>query len=197
MSLGRSRENIVRQNGHQAYKHHHRDRRGPRAYVQRRLFGVGGGSLSARLMGQQKSEQARQVSAFSFYGGIGIALLYSLLIGLFCGPVLRFLGASAETIGFASQYTWLVLVLGSVPAMLSAVLANLLRNVGYADKASKGLSMGGLLNIALDPLFMFVLLPKGSEVVGAALATLLSNLVSCAYLVVTYRKAAETAPLSM
>ena len=161
------------------------------------LFGIGGGSLVARLQGAKETDEARRASAYTFYGCILLAAVYSALIGVFMQPLLRFLGASAETIGFASQYTWLVLVLGSVPAMLSAVLANLLRNVGYADKASKGLSMGGLLNIALDPLFMFVLLPKGSEVVGAALATLLSNLVSCAYLVVTYRKAAETAPLSM
>ena len=161
------------------------------------LFGVGGGSLVSRLLGSQQDDEARKASAFTFYGAILTAACYSTLIGVFMTPILRFLGASTETIGFASQYTWLVLVAGSLPTLLSAVLAHLLRNVGYADKASTGLSMGGILNMILDPLFMFVLLPKGSEVIGAAVATLLSNTISCIYLVLTYRKASQRTALSM
>jgi Na+-driven multidrug efflux pump len=53
--------------------------------------------------------------------------------------------------------------------------------------------MGGLLNIALDPLFMFVILPDGKQVMGAAIATMLSNLTVLAYFIMTYRKVgAET-----
>lgn len=161
------------------------------------LFGVGGGSLIARLIGAQKPEDAKRVSAFSFYGAISIALLYSLLIGAFLDPVLKLLGASEATIGYARQYTLLVIVGGSLPSILSATMAHLLRNVGYAKQASLGLSSGGILNILLDPLFMFVLLPEGYEVFGAALATLLSNIFSCVYLLTAFRKAAKTAALSM
>jgi Na+-driven multidrug efflux pump len=57
--------------------------------------------------------------------------------------------------------------------------------------------MGGILNVILDPLFMFVLLPKGMEVTGAAAATALSNLFSCLYLVMVLRKASSRAPLSI
>jgi multidrug efflux pump len=78
---------------------------------------------------------------------------------------------------------WLVVILGDVPVILSMTCAHLLRNTGYSKQASIGLSGGGILNILLDPLFMFVLLPKGMEVFGAALATLLSNVASCVYLV--------------
>ena len=161
------------------------------------LFGIGGGSLVARLQGAKQAAEAKKASAYTFYGAILTAVVYSALIGIFMTPLLNFLGASSETLGYASQYSWLVLVLGSTPALLSAVLAHLLRNVGYADKASKGLSLGGLLNIALDPLFMFVLLPKGSEVIGAALATFLSNMSACVYLVMVYHKASNTSALSM
>lgn len=161
------------------------------------LFGIGGGSLITRLMGRKREEEARQVSAFSFWGSIGIALGYSLLIGLFLDPVLRFLGASDATIGFAREYTLLVIVAGSLPSILSAALAHMLRNVGCARQASLGLSGGGVLNMVLDPLFMFVLLPDGREVFGAALATLLSNLFACLYLLYAFRRAAETAPLSL
>ncbi len=161
------------------------------------LFGVGGGSHVARLMGQKKQEEARATAAFSFYAAILLALSYSLLIGLFKVPVLDFLGASEMTIGYAQQYTDYVIVLGSLPALLSMTLAHLLRNAGYSSQASFGLSFGGVLNMILDPLFMFVLLPKGSEVKGAAIATLISNCTAMAYMLYAYRKAGRGAPLSM
>ena len=161
------------------------------------LFGIGGGSLIARLIGNNRPEEAKKVSAFSFYGAIVIALAYSLLIGLFLDPVLRLLGASSATIEFARQYVWLVVIIGNVPVILSMVCAHLLRNTGYSKQASIGLSGGGILNIILDPLFMFVLLPRGMEVFGAALAILLSNVVSCIYLILVMKKVTAQSPLSI
>ena len=161
------------------------------------LFGIGGGSLSARLMGAGKAEQAKSVTAFSVYGAAAIALLYSLLVGVFLKPILLFLGASEATLGYASSYATLVIVIGSLPCLLSLTLAHLLRNAGFSTQASIGLSSGGLLNVALDPLFMFVLLPKGQEVTGAALATLISNIISCAYLLYAYQKASRESSLSL
>lgn len=161
------------------------------------LFGIGGGSLMARLAGQGRLDEARQASAYSFYGAVTAALMYSLLIGTFLTPVLRFLGASDETLGYCRSYTIIVIVIGSVPVILSMALAHLLRNVGYSGQASIGLSGGGILNIILDPIFMFVILPRGYEVVGAALATLVSYIISCSYLLYAFRKAAQTASLSM
>ncbi len=161
------------------------------------LFGIGGGSLLARLMGQGRTEDARKVSAFSFYGAIAISLAYSLLIGLFLDPILRVLGASEATMDYARQYLWMTVILGTLPVVLSAVCGHLLRNAGYSRQASLGLSGGGILNIALDPLFMFVLLPSGWEVFGAALATLLSNIAACVYMLVMVKKVSGTAPLSM
>ncbi len=161
------------------------------------LFGVGGGSQVARLMGRGEEALARRVSAFSMYGAIAVAAVYSLLIGLFLDPVLAFLGASEATIGFARSYALIVIVAGSLPSILSMTLAHLLRNSGFSSQASIGLSMGGILNVILDPLFMFVLLPRGREVTGAALATMLSNVIACAYLLAAYRRASGAAPLSM
>lgn len=161
------------------------------------LFGIGGGSLIARLSGTGRDEDAKKVCAYSFYCSIAIALLYSLLIGLFLDPILRLLGASPATMGFAKQYVLFVVILGNVPVILSLTCAHLLRNVGYSKQASIGLSGGGVLNILLDPLFMFVLLPKGYEVLGAALATLLANIISCAYLVYVMKKVSVSSPLSV
>jgi multidrug efflux pump len=161
------------------------------------LFGIGGGSLIARLIGTGRNDEAKRVSAFSFYCSIAAALIYSLLIMVFLDPILDILGASSSTIEFARQYVWLVVILGDVPVILSMTCAHLLRNTGYSKQASIGLSSGGVLNIILDPIFMFVLLPKGMEVFGAALATLLSNVASCIYLVAVIGRVSPSAPLSI
>lgn len=160
------------------------------------LFGIGGGSLIARLIGAKREDDAKKVSAFSFYCAIGIALLYSLLVGAFLDPILRTLGASEATIGYARQYVLVVVVAGNLPVILSQTVAHLLRNAGFSRQASIGLSGGGILNILLDPLFMFVLLPQGMEVLGAAIATLLANVAACGYLLLTFRRVGKSAPLS-
>ena len=161
------------------------------------MFGLGGGSLVARLSGIHEYDEARKVSSFSFFGAIVSALLYSLLIGLFMEPILILFGASPMTLGFAKEYTFIVVVLGNVPVILSTTIAHLLRNVGFSKQSSIGLSMGGILNIILDPIFMFVILPDGMEVVGASVATLLANIIACIYLMHIYRKASSSSPLSM
>lgn len=161
------------------------------------LFGIGGGSLVARLMGADKPEQGRRVSAFSACCSAVMALAYALLVGAFLDPILDFLGASEATLGYAHSYAVIVIVIGALPGILSLTLAHLIRNAGFSREASIGLSMGGLLNVALDPLFMFVLLPRGQEVTGAAIATLLSNCISCIYLLIAYVRASKSAPLSL
>ena len=161
------------------------------------LFGVGGGSLIARLMGQKRDDEGRKVSAYSIRGALLLGVSYAAVTGLFMEPILRFLGASDATVDFAKQYTLFVIVVGTTPCILALTLAHLLRNTGYSSQASLGLSLGGILNMALDPLLMFVILPKGQEVTGAALATMISNLFSCGYLLFAFRRATRTAPLSL
>ena len=100
------------------------------------LFGIGGGSLAARLMGQKRNEEGRYVSSFSLYGAVCIALLYSFLVGIFLDPLLGILGASSATIGYAHSYAVIVIVIGSLPGILSMALAHLLRNTGFSAKAS-------------------------------------------------------------
>ena len=142
------------------------------------LAGIGGGSLISRLLGQSQKDEARRVSAFSLYLALVIAVIFSVSIALFMHPILKLLGAGGNTYEYARQYAFLVIVLGGVPTVLSNVLSNLIRSIGLSKEAGIGIILGGLLNIALDPLFMFVLLPKGSEVLGAGIATCLSNCIA-------------------
>lgn len=148
------------------------------------LAGIGGGSLISRLLGQSRRDEARRVSAFSLYLGFLIAVLFAVGIGVFIDPVLNLLGAGTNTYTYARQYATCVIVIGGVPTVLSNVLSNLIRSIGRSRAASAGIILGGLLNIALDPLFMFVLLPKGHEVLGAGLATCLSNCIAFLFFVV-------------
>lgn len=161
------------------------------------LFGIGGGTLISRLMGAGRDNEAKTVSAFSFYMTILAAGIFSLCMFAFLEPVLRLLGASSDTLPFAKQYTFCVIVLGAIPTILSMTLSNLLRSTGYAKQAGFGVSMGGIINIFLDPLFMFVLLPKGYEVLGAGIATMLSNVITCLYFMTVIYRIRHTSILSL
>ncbi len=145
------------------------------------LAGVGGGALISRLLGEGREDEAKKVSSFSMLLGAGGALVFALFTLLAMNPLLHLLGASENTLHYARQYAVCVIVLGSVPTVLSNVMANLLRSTGESRRAGFGIAMGGCINILLDPLFMFVLLPAGHEVLGVGIATLLSNCIACAY----------------
>ena len=161
------------------------------------LFGVGGGNLVVQLLGRRQEDEARRAASLSLVMAAGSALLFSLLCLAFMDPLLYLLGASENTIGYARQYLIPVVIIGALPTLLANTMSTMLRNVGYSKEAGFGVSLGGLLNVGLDPLFMFVLLPKGYEVLGAALATLLSNLVSFVYFIVIYQKVQSKTVLAL
>jgi len=161
------------------------------------LFGVGGGSLMSRLLGSRLEEEARRVASLSLVLAAGAAALYGLVCFVFMDRLLRLLGASDNTIGYARQYLTLVVGVGSLPTVLSNTMGTLLRNVGYSRQAAVGLGFGGVLNMALDPLFMFVLLPDGYQVLGAAIATMLSNVAALIYFVVVYRRVRDKTILEL
>lgn len=161
------------------------------------LFGVGGGSLVVRLLGSRQEEEAKKVASLSLVMAGGAALTFSLVCLVFMNPVLRLLGASDNTIGYASQYLFFVVVLGSFPTVLSSTMSSMVRNIGHSKEAGFGLSMGGVLNVILDPIFMFVILPDGYQVVGAAFATMLSNVVVFFYFIRVYRRLKDSTILEL
>ena len=151
------------------------------------LFGVGGGSLVVRLLGAGDREEARRTASWTLTVSCIAAAVFSLLCLLLMDPLLRLLGASDNTIGYARQYLIFVVVIGGLANVTNTTMSFLIRNVGYSREAAFGLSMGGLLNIVLDPLFMFVLLPDGYQVMGAGIATMLSNFATLVYYLRIYR----------
>lgn len=161
------------------------------------LFGIGGGSLVSRLLGAKKRENAAAVCSFSFYGTIVITLIYSALCFIFLTPLLYTIGASANTIDYSRAYTFWVVIAGGVPSAISMTMSHLLRSEGHGRKAGFGLSMGGILNAVLDPIFMFVIFPDGQELTGAAVATFISNIFAMIYYFIAFASIKNSSDLSL
>ena len=152
------------------------------------LFGIGGASAISRALGRGEAARARKIFAFSFFGGFLAAVIYGTTV-FFSRPLLiPLIGGSEDSYPYIYNYMFWTMVVGAVPTLGNALCGHLVRSIGAAKEAGFGLSMGGVLNIILDPLFMFVLLPHGMEVTGAAIATCLSNAIALTYfLVYLYR----------
>lgn len=161
------------------------------------LFGIGGGSLLSRLLGKKQEEEARKVGTFSVYGALCIATVYSLICLLFSEQLVRMLGASDNTVAYAESYLLWVVVIGGIPATVGMTMSHVVRSAGYARESSTGLALGGIANIILDPLFMFLILPDGNEVTGAAIATMLSNVITLVYFVHVYHIHGKMSVLSL
>lgn len=149
------------------------------------LTGVGGGSLVSRLLGEKELPEARRVFSFCFWLTLLESALFSALTLAFMRPLMKLLGAGPDTFDFARSYALCVIVCGGIPTVLSNTLSSFLRSVGESRRAGIGITMGGVINILLDPLFMFVLLPDGMEIIGAGVATCLSNCIACTYFLIT------------
>ena len=143
------------------------------------LFGLGASSLISRMLGANKRENVKNVSAFSIWGGSLTTLVFSLVTYWIRTPLLEFLGASADTFAYGESYLFWVVVLGGVPTMLSLTLGHILRSEGHTKQASAGMMFGGILNVILDPILIFIF---HMDVTGAAVATAFSNAASVVFL---------------
>lgn len=152
------------------------------------LFGIGGASLISRCLGSDNRDKARKCAAFSIWTSIAAALLYGLIIYCFRFLIFPFLGTDENTYTYCSDYVLWTIGIGSVPTVLSACLAHLVRAEGYSKEASIGVAFGGILNIILDPILIF---PLHMGLTGAAVATMLSNVAAVGYFVLLLYKNRE------
>ncbi len=142
------------------------------------LFGIGGASLISRSLGLGDTDKARKTSAFCIWTSAAAAFLYGVGIFAFRRAILPFVGTDPYTFDYCNSYLFWTLTVGAVPTVLNAALAHLVRAEGYSGQASFGVALGGVLNILLDPVFIFGF---HLEITGAAVATMLSNFIAMLY----------------
>jgi len=135
------------------------------------MLGMGAGSQISRLLGAQEKKQASVVASTSFFSALLLGSVIALLGLLFTDPLLKLLGATSTILPYAADYAKYIFF-GAPIMCASYVLNNLLRSEGRAAFAMIGITAGGVLNIILDPVFIFVF---DLGIAGAAIATLLSQ----------------------
>lgn len=141
------------------------------------IFGIGGGSMIARLLGEKKEDAAKRASAFCIWASIVFGIIVTVVLLIFRTPILHVLGADEATFQYASgYYTWIAI--GAASIIFGLVPSNLLRTEGLAVQAMTGSIIGSVINIVLDPVFILVL-KQGAA--GAAIATVIGNLIADIY----------------
>lgn len=138
------------------------------------FFGHGSGNYISRAMGSQEMDDAERMAATGFGSSFFIGCVLALMGLVFQKPLARLLGSTETILPYAQDYMSIILL--GAPFMASSLtLNNQLRFQGSAMFAMVGITAGGILNIILDPILIFGF---DMGIRGAALATLISQLVS-------------------
>lgn len=137
-------------------------------------LGMGSGNIMARQMGAMESEKANCTASTGVVTAFVIGLLFAIFGHAFIKDLMLLLGATETILPYAQAYGRYILL--AAPFMCASfVMSTLLRCEGKSALGTIGLTIGGLLNIVLDPLFIYTL---NLETAGAAIATALSQLIS-------------------
>lgn len=141
------------------------------------LIGSGGAPKASIAMGQKEIKSAEEILGNCFSMQIVISVILTVILGLFSGTLLRAFGASENTIGYAVDYMN-IYALGTLFVELTLGMNMFITAQGFARTGMLSVMIGAAVNIILDPIFIFGL---GMGVKGAALATVLSQAVSCVW----------------
>lgn len=144
------------------------------------FFGHGSGNFISRALGAQNAGDAEKMAATGFFSAFMVGVVITISGTVFLSPLARLLGSTGTILPYALDYLRFILI--GAPFMVSSLMLNsLLRYQGSAAFGMIGMVSGAVINIALDPLFIFVF---HLGVKGAALATMISQTVSCVLLFV-------------
>lgn len=148
------------------------------------FFGQGSGNNMSRQLGSHHEDTAEVLASTGFFSSLILSVLVAVLGLIFLRPLSIFLGSSETILPYAMDYIFWILI--ASPFMASSfVLNNQLRFEGNSFYSMIGLTTGGILNLVLDPLFIFVF---HMGISGAALATAISQFVSFVILFVLTQK---------
>lgn len=141
------------------------------------LIGIGGSILVAMKLGEKRQKEASQILANSFLMLVIFSAILTVLFMITKGHLLRWFGASDTTFVYANTYMT-IYTLGTFFAIMALGLNYFITCQGYAAIGMLTVVIGAISNIILDPLFIFAF---HLDVAGAAIATVLSQMISCAF----------------
>ena len=152
------------------------------------VFGIGGTSVISRALGEGRKEYAKKVCSFCMWSCVAVGIALSALFLIFMDQILTLIGASAETWEYTKTYLTIVSVSGPF-VLISNCYSNVVRAEGESGKAMMGQLIGNLLNIVLDPILILVF---SWNIAGAAVATVIGNVVGASYYILFFVKGKST-----
>lgn len=141
------------------------------------LVAMGGAPQASIAMGQQNNEKAERILGNCFTSLLAVAAVLTAVFLIFGEPILRAFGASDNTIGYANDYLQ-IYVIGTVFVQIALGMNMFITTQGFAKISMLTVVIGAVLNIALDPVFIFAF---NMGVQGAALATIISQGISAVW----------------
>ena len=148
------------------------------------LFGLGGTSVISRALGEGRMDYARKVSSFCMWSCVGIGIVMSALFLIFMDQLLGLMGVGEGVWEHAKTY--MVIVSFSGPFVLLAnCFSGILRAEGQARASMTGTLIGNLVDLVLNPVMIIWL---GWEIRGAAISTVIGNVLSAGYYLLCYRR---------
>ncbi|MGI6212079.1 MAG: MATE family efflux transporter [Anaerovoracaceae bacterium] len=146
------------------------------------IFGIGGTSVISRALGEGRRDYARRVSAFCMWACVVVGIVMAACFLIFMDPILKLIGASSATWDMTKNYLTIVSFCGPF-VLISNCYNNVIRAEGKSRQAMMGQLIGNLLNVILDPIFILLL---HLDVTGAAVATVIGNIVGALYYILYF-----------
>lgn len=157
------------------------------------MFGVGGTSVISRAIGEGRIEYAKKVCSFCMWGSVIVGVIMSACMLIFIEPILSLVGASADTWNLTKTYLMIVVCCGPF-VLISNCYSNVVRTEGESAKAMMGTLIGNLLNVILDPI---LILGFGWNIAGAAIATVVGNVVGAGYYIAYFVRGKSSLSVSI
>lgn len=157
------------------------------------LIGIGGSVLFSMRLGAKDQEKAKNLLGTSFSMLLVFSAALTILFLLLKAPLLQWFGASQTTFSYANTYMT-IYTLGTFFALLSMGMNYFITAQGYPGLGMATTLIGAVVNIVLDPVFIFLL---HMNIAGAALATVLAQLSSCVFVLLTLKQKKMPIPLTL
>ena len=157
------------------------------------IVGSGSSSYISRCLGNKDYEEANKTISIA----TGILIIMSIIVmiaGIFMSPnIAKGLGANEATFNYTYKYIFIMFI-GAIPVMCSYALGQLLRSEGNIMQSVIGLTLGTVVNIVLDPVFIFGL---KMEITGAAIATIIGQTSTLLYFMYAFLKGKTTLKINL